>query len=321
MSSPNTTTASKRVPPDAGLVRGTRPVAIDPGEREARTRPPAARQKGRPVRLAGIMSLYGILAVGAFIVVFPYILILLTAAKPMNEIFSSSPWQLPQHPTFATFRQVWIQDDFGRILLNTVAVTVVITACQVACSTLAAYAFARLSFPGREALFWVYLATMMVPNAVTVVPLYLVMRELHLLNTYYALVLPYAFGTPYIIFLMRQFFRTIPRELHEAAKMDGCSEVRVLLQIILPLSRAIITTATIIVVVSSWNNFLWPLIAVNSQARELLTVGLAALQSNFGTQWDVLMAGSCLTLLPLVLFFAIFQRQIVRSIQMTGGLK
>ncbi len=279
---------------------------------------PARRGWARSARLT---LFYLVLTAGAVIFIFPYVLVLFAAMKPLNTLFTEAPWIPPSHVTFTYFRQVLVQDDFLRFLANTAGVAVIITVGQVVFSVMAAYAFARLEFPGREAIFWVYLTTLMVPNVVTIIPLFVIMRQFHLLNTYMALFLPYVFGTPYTIFLMRQFFLTIPRELFDSARIDGCSEFRVLTRIAVPLARPIITTVAVIAFVFGWNNFLWPLIATNSNGLRVLTVGVAALQSNLGTQWNLLMAGAMITLAPLLILFAIFQRQIVRSIQLTGGLR
>jgi multiple sugar transport system permease protein len=279
---------------------------------------PARRRLTRGARLT---VLYLVLTAGAAVFIFPYLLVLFAAMKPLNKLFSEAPWVPPAHITFSYFQQVLVQDDFLRFLANTAGVAVVIAVGQVVFSVMAAYAFARLDFPGREAVFWVYLTTLMVPNVVTMIPLFVIMRQFHLLNTYLALCLPYVFGTPYTIFLMRQFFLTIPKELFDSARIDGCSELKVLVRIAVPLAKPIVTTVAIIAFVFGWNNFLWPLIATNSNGLTVLTVGVAALQSNLGTQWNLLMAGSLITLAPLLIVFAVFQRQIIRSIQMTGGLK
>jgi multiple sugar transport system permease protein len=158
---------------------------------------------------------------------------------------------------------------------------------------------------------------LMVPNAVTIIPLYTIMREAHLLNTYWAIFLPYVLGAPYTIFLMRQFFRNIPQEVIDAARVDGCSEWRILARIVVPLSKPVIVTATLIAFVFGWNNFFWPLIVTNSQSLYMLTIGLANFQSNMNSQWNYSLAGSVITLFPMALIFAIFQKHIIRSITIT----
>ncbi len=197
-------------------------------------------------------------------------------------------------------------------------VTCALTAGQVTFGVLSAYAFARLEFPGRDALFAVYLATLMVPNVVTLVPLYTMMRQFHLTNTYWAIFLPYVLGVPYTIFLMRQYFRSLPSEVFAAARVDGCSEWRILTRILIPMAKPIIVTATLIAFVFGWNNFLWPLIVTDSNAKQVLTVATAGLQSSFNDQWNLVLAASLVSLVPLLVIFAVFQKHIVRSLQLTG---
>ncbi|ONI78114.1 sugar ABC transporter permease [Actinosynnema sp. ALI-1.44] len=249
--------------------------------------------------------------------VFPYWLIVSTALKPRGELFEAAPWAPPAAPTLENLGAL-LGSDFAQSILNTFIFVTVLTVGQLIFTTLAAYAFARLDFRGRNALFWLYLATLMVPNVVTLIPLFLIMRELDLVNSWYGLVAPYVFGTPYGIFLMRQFFRSIPREIEEAARVDGAGHLTILWRIILPLSRPILATLAIVTVISSWNNFLWPLIITSSADTRVITVAIAALRSEIGIDYTRMMAGSLLTLLPMLLVFVFFQRYIVRSVALTG---
>jgi multiple sugar transport system permease protein len=274
--------------------------------------------RGFPFARAGRQAIfYLVLTVVAAVFLVPYLFTLFAAFKPIGKIFSQPAWIPPNSLYLANFSHDFVSGGFYRYLGNTALVTVVLTLGQVFFSMLAAYAFARLSFPGRDKIFWLYLLTLMVPNAVTIIPLYAIMREAHLLNTYYAIFLPYVFGAPYTIFLMRQFFRNIPQEVIDAARCDGCSEWRILRRIVVPLSRPVIITATLIAFVFGWNNFLWPLIVTNSQNLYVLTIGLANFQSNMDSQWNYSLAGSVITLVPLALVFIIFQKQIIRSISIT----
>ena len=254
----------------------------------------------------------------AVVFVAPYVLAFFGALKPASAIYGGSPWTLPRSLYTGNFRAVLFTDDFLRYLGNTALVTTALTAGQVGFGVLAAYAFARLQFPGRDALFSVYLATLMVPNVVTLVPLYTIMRELHLTNTYWAIFLPYTLGTPYTIFLMRQYFMSLPADVFAAARVDGASEWRILTSLVIPMGRPIIVTATLIAFVFGWNNFLWPLIVTDTSSQQVLTVSIAALQSAFGEQWNLVLAASLVSLVPLLAIFAVFQKQIVRSIQLSG---
>jgi multiple sugar transport system permease protein len=269
---------------------------------------------GRAIR---ITILYVILSAIALVFMVPYIFTLFAAFKPISQIFTSPAWDPPKSLYLSNFRYDFVDGEFLRYLANTAGVTVALTVGQVVFSVLGAYAFARLNFPGRDKLFWVYLMTLMVPNAVTIIPLYAMMRMAHLLNTYWAIFLPYVLGAPYTIFLMRQFFRNIPQEVIDAARVDGCSEWRILGRIVVPLSKPVIVTATLIAFVFGWNNFLWPLIVTNSQSHYVLTIGLANFQSNMNSQWNYSLAASVITLFPLAVIFAIFQRHIIRSISLT----
>ncbi len=260
---------------------------------------------------------YAILVVGCLFAVFPYLITVLTAFKGPGELFSTLPWQPTWPPSLDAFGRLF-DSGFGNYLLNTVLITIVIVAGQLIFGTLAAYAFARIPFPGRDVLFWVYLSTMMVPAVVTMIPLYLMMQRLGLIDTWAGLALPTVFGTPYAIFLLRQFFRTIPTDLEDAARIDGAGLIRTLVSIILPLSKPILVTVTTLAVVGSWNSFLWPLIITSSQDKRLLSVGIALFKGEIGVDYNAIMAGSLIALAPLLILFIFFQRFIVRSVAVTG---
>jgi multiple sugar transport system permease protein len=261
---------------------------------------------------------YVLLLIIAIVFITPYLFSIFAAFKPLSAILSQSPVRPPTSPTLANFKEIFTQYDFGRYLGNTLIVTVILTTGQVTFSMMGAYAFARMEFPGRNGLFWMYLATLMVPNVVTLVPLYVLFSRSGLLNTYWAIFLPYTLGVPQAVFLMRQYFMTIPKEVMEAARLDGCSESRILWRIVVPISRPIIITATLLAFVFGWNNFLWPLIVTNSNSLQVLPVATANFSSNFGVEWNLVLAGSLVALVPMVILFAIFQKHIVNSISLTG---
>ena len=277
-----------------------------------------AKLQPRVGRVVRTTLFYLLLVVIALIFITPYLFSVFAAFKPLTAILSQSPFRPPTSPTLANFKTIFTEYDFGRYLANTLLVTVILTAGQVTFSTMGAYAFARMQFPGRQSLFWLYLMTLMVPNVVTMIPLYVLFAHSGLLNTYWAIFLPYVLGVPYSVFLMRQYFMTIPKEVMEAARIDGCSEIRILWQIVVPISRPIIITATLLAFVFGWNNFLWPLIVTNSNSLNVLTVGIANFDSNFSVQWNLILAGSLVALIPMVILFAIFQKYIVRAISLTG---
>jgi multiple sugar transport system permease protein len=264
-------------------------------------------------------GLYGILAAGALLSIGPYLLTLNAAFKRPSDLLSTDAW-MPAHPaTFANFADVWNQYGMSSFLLHTLLVAVIVTAGQVAFSATAAYALARLEFPGRDWLFRGYIATMMVPQMITLVPLFLMMRQLGMVDTFAGLILPTVFGTPYGVFLVRQFFLTIPKDLEAAARIDGANTWKILVRIMLPLSRPILATLATITFINTWNNLTWPLIVTNSDRTKVISVGIAALQGEHVSDLPhVVLAGAALALLPLIAVFLLFQRHIVRSIALTG---
>jgi multiple sugar transport system permease protein len=269
-------------------------------------------------RLPGYVIAYIILILGVIVSLFPYFLALLTSLKPPTQIFSSSAWTLPHPVTLQNYIDVVTKYNFLAFVLHTLIFAAILTIGQLIFSTLAAYAFARMQFPGREQIFWLYLATMMVPQIVTLIPLFILLRTFSLVNTWVGLVVPFVLGTPYGIFLMRQFFLTIPRDLESAARIDGAGTLQIMRDVILPLSRPIMATLAIITFVQAWNNFLWPLIITDTDNLRVLTVGIAAFQSNYGTQWNLMMAATFIALGPLLILFFLCQQHIVRSIHLSG---
>ncbi|WP_327291897.1 carbohydrate ABC transporter permease [Streptomyces sp. NBC_01198] len=262
-------------------------------------------------------AIYGVLSVGAFLTLFPYLLVVLTTFKTRSDLYSTKPW-LPAVPPSLDSLHRLADSGFLTYVGHTALMTAVLTVGQLTFTTFAAYAFARMEFRGREVLFWCYLATMMVPNVVTMIPLFLIMRQLHLVNTWFGLLAPYILGTPYGIFLMRQFFRTIPTDLEDAARIDGAGPLTVLWRILLPLSRPALGTLAIITTVQSWNNFLWPLIISSGDDTKVATVAIATLRQSIGGDYNLMMAGSLVALFPMVVIFLSFQRFIVRSVVLTG---
>src|SRR5438128_6437951 len=211
-------------------------------------------------RVPGYVIAYIILGLGAVVSLFPYFLALVTSLKAPDQVFSSSSWSLPNPLTFQNYIDVVVKYNFLSYAWHTLVFAITLTIGQLIFSTLAAYAFARMEFPGREQIFWLYLATLMVPTIVTLIPLFIILRTFDLVNTWVGLVLPFVLGTPFGIFLMRQFFLTIPRDLENAARIDGAGTMQILFRVILPLSRPILATLAIVTFVPAWNNFTWPLI-------------------------------------------------------------
>ncbi|MDQ6675345.1 MAG: carbohydrate ABC transporter permease [Chloroflexota bacterium] len=260
---------------------------------------------------------YVSLSAGAVVMLVPFVWMVSTSLKTPAEVFVYPPQWLPNPVRWSNYADVVRVMPFARYLANTVFVSGGVTFLQLAVSSLAAYAFARLRFPGRDRLFLAYLATLMVPGQVTLIPNFLIVKYLGWIDSYQALIIPQifsAFGT----FLLRQFFLTIPRELEDAARIDGASALGFFRKILLPLSGPALATLGVFTFTAQWNNFLWPLIVTNGAEMRTLTVGLRALVAQFTVQYQLLMAGTVISLVPMVLVFLLAQRAFVRGIALTG---
>lgn len=258
------------------------------------------------------------LASGVVALIGPFVWMVLTSLKDDTDVARVPPGVLPDPPTLDNYRRVFDTFPFWRFALNSVIVSVASTALQLFLASTAAYAFARITFRGREVLFGLYLATMMIPLQVVIVPLFVEMRQLHLVNSYAGLVLP-TLVSSFGVFLLRQAFLALPKDLDEAAAIDGAGHVRIFAQIALPLVAPAVATFAVFAFMASWNAFLWPLVITRgSQSHMTLPVGLSQLQGRFSTAWNVQMAGSVLSIVPIVAFYAITQRWVIRSVAFTG---
>ncbi len=287
--------------------------ASDPGRRI-----PDARAVRRRARTADAAT-YLVLVAAALLTLGPFALSFMTAFKSPLQ-FASEPALNPPNPVTLENFGTLFSGDYGFIspIAVTAQMVLVILVGQLAFSIMAAYAFAKLRFAGRDVLFWVYLATLMIPQVVIVIPLYVMMAQTGLRNSFWALVLPFMFGSPYAVFLLREHFRSIPDDLIAAARIDGAGDWRILWQIVAPMSRGIIATLAIITVVSHWNNFMWPLIITTGRDWQVITVATANLQSQYNANWTLVMAATTVAMAPLLVIFAVFQRTIVNSISLTG---
>ncbi|WP_420454364.1 carbohydrate ABC transporter permease [Rubrivirga sp.] len=260
---------------------------------------------------------YAVVYTAALLTLAPFVWMVLTSFKEIGEIFSYPPTWWPETFTLENYSAAFSAAPFGRYYVNSLFVATAVTLGQLVTCSMAAYAFARMEFWGRDALFFVFLATMMVPVHVTMIPSFMILHSLGLIDTYGALIIPglaSAFGT----FLLRQFFLTIPKELEEAAFLDGCGRFRVLWQIIVPLSRPALATLAIFTFMGVFNDFLWALVVVNSQELYTVQLGLAVFRDRYMTEWGSLMAGSVVATLPILLVFAVAQRHFIEGIALSG---
>ncbi len=215
------------------------------------------------------------------------------------------------------FKNAWVKVPFGRYFLNTIFVSIVIVFGVIFTGSLAAYAFARMEFFGKEFLFYLFISMMMVPQPIYLIPSYILLDKICWLNTYMALIVPWL-ANIFTIFLLRQQFKTIPQELFDAAAIDGCSRFEILWKIVLPLSKSVIVTAAIFGFIGSWNSFMWPLVMVNDPELRVLQVGLSYFSQESSSQTALLMAASTFSILPLIILFLIAQKQIIASFASSG---
>lgn len=257
----------------------------------------------------------------ACISLWPMYWLFVTAVTPMQNIPPTPPEFLPLRASFSNIQRLLSQTtQYWSWGVNSLVVAISITIFHIFFDTLAGYAFAKKRFPGRNILFWVIIATMMIPAYVTLIPLYIVTQKLHLLNSLWAVILPGMAGV-FGIFLMRQYIQTLPSELMDAARIDGCGELGVFWHVIMPLSKPAIGALAIFTFVQHWNDFLWPLITLQSSMTYTLPVGLANLaQGEFSIDYGILFAGAALAAIPTIIFFLIFQRYFLTGVRM-GALK
>ncbi|MBM4431728.1 MAG: carbohydrate ABC transporter permease [Chloroflexi bacterium] len=263
------------------------------------------------------LALHAILIAGSVYMLLPFMWMLSTSLKEPREIFTYPPIWIPSRIAWENYATTVSITPFGRFYFNSFVVAVSVTFLQILTSSLAAFAFARLRFRGRDVLFLAYLATLMIPFQVTMIPNFILIRLLGWYDSYQALILPPAFSA-LSTFLLRQYFLGIPMDLDEAARMDGASSLRIWWQIIVPLSGPAIAALAVFIFLGSWNDFLWPLVITTSLRMRTLPVGLSAFQSQYTVQWHLLMAGSVIAMLPVLIIYVIGQKWIVRGITLTG---
>src|SRR5215212_11089975 len=269
---------------------------------------PAAPLHRRPLgaRVRTVIS-QTLLSLIALLFLVPIIWMVLSALKPSAEVFTVPPKPFGSHIQFSNFADAWNYLPFGRFILNTLFVASVGTAITLVASALSGYAFARLNFRFRGGLFVLYLSTLIVPQEVIVIPMFLVMKEIGWVNSYQALILPWAF-TAFGTFLLRQFFLTIPRELEEAAKIDGCGHIRILRSVIVPISAPAIAVLAVFTFLSYWNSFLWPLIIINDTDKMTVPLGLEVVLGQQGQRWGLLMAAATSSRVPTAILVLGLQR-------------
>ncbi len=269
------------------------------------------------MRDRGKIFVYILLIAGAIWMLLPFFWMISTSLKTQDEALKFPPDILPKKIMIGNFLEAFKQVDFSRYFLNTIIMTLGTTLLVFLTSVLAAYAFARLYFPGRDILFVIFLAMMMVPMPVYLVPSYIILSKLRWIDTFFALIIPWS-ANVFSIFLLKQHFQTIPQELFDAARIDGLSDLQILSRIVIPLSKAVLITVGIFQIVTNWNSFLWPLIVTHSDSMRTIQTGLSYFAQAESTNFPLLCAASTFTTLPLIVLYLIAQRQIMESYSRSG---
>ncbi|WP_019228855.1 carbohydrate ABC transporter permease [Sedimentibacter sp. B4] len=267
-----------------------------------------------------IVLSYAILAFATLIVLLPFFWMLVSSFKSQRELFAYPPKFLPSVWKWENYKQVLSAGSisFFQMFLNSMKVTLPVVVLNITFSSLAAYAFARINFPFKNFIFMMFISSMMIPAAVVMIPRFMLFTNLKLVDTYWPLILPSAFGTAFSIFLLRQFFMTIPKDLEEAAVIDGCGKFRIWATIIVPLSKPIIATLSVFLFQGTYNDFMGPLIYLNTDTKFTIQLGLASFRNSFATRYDLIMAGSMLALIPVLIIYIVCQKYIVKGIVMSG---
>lgn len=275
----------------------------------------------KQAKLLGDLFTYTILALVGIAFLLPFIWMVANSFKSISEIYQYPPSFIPSSLNFSNYVEAWNATDFPIFFGNSIFVSVAVVIGQLATASLAGYSFARLRYPGRNTLFFLYVSLMMVPFTVLLIPLYIEMKTFGWLNTLKPVILPFLF-TPWGTFMMRQFMITLPRELEDAARIDGCGFFKTYWLIILPLTKPALATLGIFTFVNTWNSFQWPLIVLATNRVKTLPLGLASFQGQDSTQtqWHLIMAAATFIVVPVLLMFILGQKFYVRGI-VTSGIK
>lgn len=260
---------------------------------------------------------YVLMIAVALVMILPFLWMVSTSFKEMGQVLIFPPEWIPKPFVIHNYSEAWELAKFNLFFRNSAIVTLLTTAGQLVTCSLAAFAFARLEFPGRDQIFLIYLATMMIPTQVTLIPLYLLMKQFGWIDTFSGLIVPGIFSA-YGTFMLRQFFIGIPKSLDESAVIDGCGYIRIYWQILLPLSKAALATQAVFCFMWQWNNLLWPLVMTNTDSHRTLTVGMQLFKGQYSIAWNLLMAGSVISIIPILILYIFLQKYFVEGIAMTG---
>ncbi|MFN4190628.1 MAG: carbohydrate ABC transporter permease [Pseudothermotoga sp.] len=268
-------------------------------------------------KLVGNILTYAILLFVALTMLIPFLWMVSTSLMDKMEVFQFPPKFIPDEPKWSNYKNAMTLVPFGRYFLNSTIMVIVIVPVQLLFCSMVAYAFARMNFPGRDFVFWMFLSTMMVPGIVTLIPSFLIVKSLNWIDTYWALTVP-SFFSVWGTFLLRQFFLTLPKNLEDAARIDGASEFMIFWKIVLPLSKPALATLGIFAFMGAWKAFMWPLLVTRTEKMRTVEVGIAYFKTMFEVNWPYQMAAAVVVMLPVIIMFLIAQKYFVEGISLTG---
>lgn len=260
---------------------------------------------------------YAILLGGSVFTLLPFIWMISSSLKTSSEIVKVPPALIPAHLQFSNYAKAWTAAPFGRYMLNTVIVTVLTTIFVLIITVLAAFAFSRLQFPGKKIVFSLFIATLMIPGEMLIITNFITITKLKWIDTYQAMVVPWVSNVFYI-YLLNQFFMQLPEALYLAAKVDKCSDFKYMIKIMVPMNKHAITTIAILNIIGSWNSFLWPLLVTNSDQMRVLSNGLVRFQSEAGSSYELIMAASCILVMPIIIIYLFLRKYIIEGVAQSG---
>lgn len=271
----------------------------------------------KPAAIAANILKYAVLLIGAFFTLLPFLWMISSSFKTPAEIIKIPPVLVPAELQWQNYVEAWTAAPFGRYLINTIIITVFTTVGVLVTSVLSAFAFSRLRFPGKDLVFSLFMATLMIPGEMLIITNFLTITKLHWIDTYQAMIVPWVSNVFYI-YLLTQFFLQVPDALYLAAKVDKCSDLKFMLKIMVPMNKSAITTIAILNIIGSWNSFLWPLLVTNSQEMRVLSNGLIRFQTEAGTDYELIMAASCILVVPIILVFLFLRKYVLEGVAFNG---
>ncbi|WP_186446221.1 carbohydrate ABC transporter permease [Paenibacillus cremeus] len=301
-------------------LKRTVPAATSIEHRKSKPKPNGSLIHPRmtAAKVGGEVLRHAVLILASVIMILPFLWMILSSFKPGDEIFTSSFFALPSHWVWKNYVTAWHAAPFGRFFLNSLIIAIGVVVGQILTCSFAAYALTWVNLWGRKFWFLFIIATTMIPFESTIIPSYLVVKQLGWMNSYAGLIAP-GITSVFGIFLLRQFFLTVPRELFEAARMDGCTHFGMLFRVILPLSKTVLATMSLFAFLHAWNSYLWPLMITNSTDMRTVQIGLRyMINVELGTQWPSLMAASTLIILPVLIVFLLLQKYFIRGVMQSG---